>query len=105
MRNQDTKRIKLYFRCKFAGCGAVFSKSCNLRDHFRKHTFSRPYRCELCNKSFTQSGILGRHYKNIHNVDRNVTSLKIQKPFVITKIDKDGNPRASKPRPSTQDQI
>mmetsp|Transcript_742 Transcript_742/g.1119 ORF Transcript_742/g.1119 Transcript_742/m.1119 type:complete len:191 (+) Transcript_742:865-1437(+) len=53
VRNEDTKRLKLYFRCKYEGCTAVFSKSCNLRDHFRKHTSSRPYECELCGKSFT----------------------------------------------------
>jgi hypothetical protein len=36
--NRETKRTKLYFRCKYTGCESVFRKSCNLRDHFRKHT-------------------------------------------------------------------
>ena len=37
-RNQKTQRVKLFFRCKYPGCNSVFKKSCNLRDHFRKHT-------------------------------------------------------------------
>ena len=51
--NEDTKRAKLYFRCKIRGCDSVFRKSCNLRDHFRKHTSTRPFQCEICNKQFT----------------------------------------------------
>jgi hypothetical protein len=33
-----TQRVKLYFKCRHTGCKSVFKKSCNLRDHFRKHT-------------------------------------------------------------------
>ena len=68
--NKETKRIKLYFRCKYEGCGSVFRKSCNLRDHFRKHTSARPFKCEVCSKFFTQSGNLGRHLKNVHGKAR-----------------------------------
>lgn len=97
MRNETTKRLKLYFRCKYQGCSAIFSKSCNLRDHFRKHTAARPYRCDICDKTFTQSGNLGRHYKNLHNLDRKVAKLSGQKPFLITKQPKiTAKPRASK---------
>ena len=38
VRNRDTMRVKLYFKCRHSGCGSIFKKSCNLRDHFRKHT-------------------------------------------------------------------
>ena len=38
VRNPQTQRIKLYFKCMYPKCGSVFKKSCNLRDHFRKHT-------------------------------------------------------------------
>jgi hypothetical protein len=38
MRNPETCRVKLIFKCCFSGCNSVFKKSCNLRDHFRKHT-------------------------------------------------------------------
>lgn len=70
VRNPDTMRVKLYFRCRHSGCGSIFKKSCNLRDHFRKHTGQRPFTCPKCYKTFTQSGNLGRHLKNVHSVPR-----------------------------------
>ena len=70
VKHKVTQRVKLYFKCKHAGCKSVFKKSCNLRDHFRKHTGQRPFTCSLCQKTFTQSGNLGRHLKNVHKVPR-----------------------------------
>ncbi len=70
VRNPETLRVKLYFRCRHSGCGSIFKKSCNLRDHFRKHTGQRPFTCPKCQKTFTQSGNLGRHLKNVHAVPR-----------------------------------
>jgi len=81
--NSQTKRAKLFFRCKFEGCGSIFRKSCNLRDHFRKHTMLRPFQCDICNKNFTQSGNLGRHLKNVHLISRAVP--KITKINAISK--------------------
>ena len=103
VRNQETKRVKLYFCCKFTNCNALFSKSCNLRDHFRKHTNVRPFQCDICQKTFTQSGNLGRHYKNIHQLERHVSQLKTFKPFQITKVTKDGMPKVIKSRCITSD--
>jgi predicted DNA binding CopG/RHH family protein len=48
VRNPETQRVKLYFKCKYPDCGSVFKKSCNLRDHFRKHTGLRPFQCPFC---------------------------------------------------------
>ncbi len=80
--NDDTKRAKLYFRCKIRGCDSVFRKSCNLRDHFRKHTSMRPFQCEICDKQFTQSGNLGRHLKNVHSISRSIRNKDFkQKPI------------------------
>jgi uncharacterized Zn-finger protein len=67
VRNPQTQRIKLYFKCMYPNCQSVFKKSCNLRDHFRKHTGQRPFTCKFCDKTFTQSGNLGRHLKNVHH--------------------------------------
>ena len=77
--NSEQGTSKLYFHCKFAGCTAVFKKSCNLRDHFRKHTAQRPYSCHVCRKTFTQSGNLGRHLKNIHQITRQGLPAKVPK--------------------------
>ena len=68
-------RVKLYFKCRHSGCGSIFKKSCNLRDHFRKHTGQRPFTCPKCRKTFTQSGNLGRHLKNVHGVPRESISF------------------------------
>jgi hypothetical protein len=53
VKNPHTQRIKLFFKCKYEGCNSIFKKSCNLRDHFRKHTGSRPFCCPKCQKTFT----------------------------------------------------
>ena len=68
--NRATKRTKMIFFCKFEGCRAVFKKGCNLKDHFRKHTLQKPFRCRICGQVFTQSGNLGRHLRRIHKLTR-----------------------------------
>ena len=83
VRNRDTMRVKLYFKCRHSGCGSIFKKSCNLRDHFRKHTGQRPFTCPNCKKTFTQSGNLGRHLKNVHSVPKeNISLLKKQSKLI-----------------------
>jgi hypothetical protein len=74
--NHKTQRTKLLFKCKIEGCSSVFKKSCNLRDHFRKHTGDRPFKCSFCKKTFTQSGNLGRHLKNVHHASRKSRKIK-----------------------------
>lgn len=79
VKNPDTQRVKLFFRCKYPGCGSEFKKSCNLRDHFRKHTGLRPFSCKFCLKTFTQSGNLGRHLKNVHSIGRELSENELPK--------------------------
>lgn len=53
LKNPHTQRVKLFFKCRYPGCSSTFKKSCNLRDHFRKHTGLRPFSCPKCKKTFT----------------------------------------------------
>lgn len=84
--NGTSQRVKLYFKCRHKNCNSLFKKSCNLRDHFRKHTKLRPFTCPHCAHSFTQSGNLGRHLKNVHGLafDR-ALKLKLRQTHRIPK--------------------
>jgi uncharacterized Zn-finger protein len=46
----------------------VFEKSTSLIVHYWRHINLRPFRCNLCNSSFTQSGTLSRHNRAVHNM-------------------------------------
>ena len=72
----------MFFKCKHKGCNSIFKKSCNLRDHFRKHTGQRPFECPKCAKTFTQSGNLGRHMKNVHSMPRNELPPEVLSPKI-----------------------
>jgi hypothetical protein len=54
------------FACAHPGCGRAFTKIQHLNDHKRVHTKEKPYRCNMCDKSFSQNGNLRVHVKLIH---------------------------------------
>lgn len=41
------KKFQVYM-CKYAKCGMLFKKTCNFKDHLRKHLGLKPFTCEHC---------------------------------------------------------
>ena len=66
------------FRCYSGDCaGRAIYDARELTQHMRtKHTFERPYRCELCNKRFKRSDHLTRHMDHVHFIKRKKRSPK-----------------------------
>ncbi|GMT15931.1 hypothetical protein PFISCL1PPCAC_7228 [Pristionchus fissidentatus] len=50
-----------------AYCSKSFSKSYRLRDHERIHTGERPFKCDLCFKTFAQKSNLVTHRNKYHS--------------------------------------
>ncbi|ADM11212.1 zinc finger domain-containing protein [Encephalitozoon intestinalis ATCC 50506] len=53
----------MIFHCCFEGCGKSFSRKSKLNDHFNSHTKNRPYKCDMCEKSYMKNGHLSVHKK------------------------------------------
>ena len=68
-------RLMTHFICKHPGCDRIFVKSTSLIVHYWRHVNLRPFSCNLCQTSFTQSGTLSRHNRAVHGVHSTV-SLK-----------------------------
>lgn len=76
--NKDTGYYRRVFICRVNGCNKVFTKSCNMKDHFRTHDGRKPYMCHLCNSSYTQAGNLKKHYLRDHpNEDMQLLPHKV----------------------------
>uniref|UniRef100_A0A0L8HY35 Transcription factor E4F1 n=2 Tax=Octopus bimaculoides TaxID=37653 RepID=A0A0L8HY35_OCTBM len=59
-----THSDKREHHCFFEGCTYAFKTKGSLIRHMRRHTGERPYTCNMCKRSFTESGALSRHLKS-----------------------------------------
>ena len=59
-----TEDKKKRFPCSVCGKGFVDKKS--FREHYNIHTGERPFKCDLCEKTFASSGNMYQHRKSSH---------------------------------------
>mmetsp|Transcript_16037 Transcript_16037/g.24162 ORF Transcript_16037/g.24162 Transcript_16037/m.24162 type:complete len:257 (+) Transcript_16037:52-822(+) len=64
-RHQETNRNELSL-VKCNRCMRVFNGLYRLRDHMRQHSGDRPFKCEICLRTFVVKGNYNRHYKSMH---------------------------------------
>lgn len=58
------------FICHFANCTMMFAESSDLIKHQRTHTKDRPHKCQICTRSFRQSGALTDHMRRDHTNEK-----------------------------------
>lgn len=52
-------------------CVLCGTKVKNLKIHLRCHTQERPYKCSICEKTFTQTGHRNAHIRQVHDIEMN----------------------------------
>ena len=61
-------------------CDKTFTNSDNLAWHMRIHTGKKPYKCHICEKTFSQSSILSNH-RRIHRCEKTYSCDLCKKSF------------------------
>ncbi|KAL7992541.1 hypothetical protein Chor_016797 [Crotalus horridus] len=55
------------FLCEAQGCGRSFAEYSSLRKHLVVHSGVKPHQCQICGKTFSQSGSRNVHMKKHHS--------------------------------------
>src|SRR6218665_1858245 len=76
-----TRTVEKSYKCQF--CQKTFSQGKYLTKHMRSHTGEKPYKCLLCHKSFTQNTTLKRHMRT-HTGEKPYKCKLCQKSFTIS---------------------
>ena len=56
-------KVSSIYVCKYDNCGMEFTRAWNMLNHARIHEGSKPYQCQICEKTFIQKGNLKKHIK------------------------------------------
>lgn len=68
-------------------CGAYLSRITSLRDHVRRHTGDRPFKCDSCEMAFVRRGVL-RDHRHKHTNERPFKCPHCDKSFTKKQISK-----------------
>lgn len=67
-RHKPERERKYRYYCAY--CGKGFSVKSNYDDHQNKHTGNKPYKCNLCSKTFGFRSMLKKHKTFVHSSER-----------------------------------
>ena len=61
----------LPFKCPYTNCEKKYSSNIRLNVHIRTHTGIKPFKCNICNKSFNENGNLKAHMSR-HEIKKKI---------------------------------
>ncbi|XP_072040545.1 uncharacterized protein [Amphiura filiformis] len=91
------------YACNY--CSATFTQSCSRQAHERKHTGERPYGCSFCDKKFTQKSNQKTHEKRCKSRSEMRVPMNLAKQKVHRKRDKLQTKSEVRVQPRTQGEV